>query len=129
MRDKIQSTFLALLILPIFKLEAGPRPQNTAIGLSDVLVEPFQRHHNFDEEDFIFTNTFVPEVSESELKLIEEGSGSLEYTHERLSNFTENFTTNRIETASGRHDYNTIRKCANFLDEISISNWSVNKFC
>lgn len=86
---------------------------NNHEGFSDIIVEPLTNQLTFADENFIVTQIgnsnkkilAISKQKEEELNDHEEGSGRIDFrAYEKLLNLT----TNRVETASGRQDYNTI---------------------
>lgn len=82
-------------------------------GFSDIIVEPLTNQLTFADEHFIVTQVgnlnkkilASDKQKEEELDDHEEGSGRIDFrVYEKLLNLT----TNRVETPSGRQDYNTI---------------------
>ncbi len=108
-------SFIFILMVVFLELVTCSRLQN----FSDVHVKPVSKTLLFENEDFIITNAFVtkPKKKFSEdLDDDEQGSGSIDFNvYQRISNYTTSIIPNRIENASGRHDYNTIRKFNCFI--------------
>jgi hypothetical protein len=111
-QNKKKRSKIFIFVLAFLKLAACTRLED----FSDVHVEPVRRTDPFEEEDFIVTNVFTTKRIHKVKDLDdEEGSGSIDLSiHERISNYTTSKTPGRLETASGRHDYNTIRNLIRF---------------